>query len=69
VAIETMDVWGLGAADLVSTLGRRLAVDSGEPRSAFFLKQRIDIAIHRGNALSVLGTFASGATSADLSFI
>jgi len=39
VAIETMGVWGLGATDLVSALGRRLAADSGDPRSAFFLKQ------------------------------
>jgi len=67
--IETMGVWGLGATDLVSALGRRLAADSGDPRSAFFLKQRIDIAIQRGNAQSVVGTFASGASSADLFFI
>jgi len=33
VAIETMGVWGLGATDLVSALGRRLAADSGDPRS------------------------------------
>jgi len=36
VAIETMGVWGLGAADLVSALGRRLPVDSGD-RLLYFL--------------------------------
>jgi len=36
LVIETMYVLGLGATDLVSSLGRRLAADSGVPRSAFF---------------------------------
>jgi len=36
VAIETMGVWGLGATNLVSALGRRLAADFGDPRSVFF---------------------------------
>jgi len=45
VAIDTMGVWGLGATDLVSALSRRLAADSGDPRSALFFMQRIDIAI------------------------
>jgi len=46
VAIETMGVWKLGTTDLVSALGRRLAADSGDPIFAFFLKQRIDNAMH-----------------------
>jgi len=49
VAIETMGVWGLGATDLVSALGCRLAAVSGDIRSAMFLKQQIDIAIQRVN--------------------
>jgi len=73
VAIETLGVWGSGATDLVTTnlvtaLDRRTAVDSGDPQSTFILRQRVDIAIQKGNALSMLGTIASGVTSADLSF-
>jgi len=68
VGIKTMGVWGLGATKLVSALGRRLAIDSGDPRSNFFLRERIDIAIQRGNALSVFGTFSSEMASADISF-
>jgi len=50
VGIETTGVWGLGATQLVLALGRRLAIDSGDPRrSTFFLRQRIDITIQRGN--------------------
>jgi len=38
-----MGVWELGATDLVSALRRRLSGDSGDPRSASFLKQLIII--------------------------
>jgi len=71
VAIEKMGVWEVGAAaaKLVSALGRRCAVDSRDPRSTFVLRQPIDIAIRRGNALSVLGTLGSAVTSADLLFM
>jgi len=49
-----MGVWGWEQQELISALGRRLIIDSGDPRSIFFLRQRIDIAIQRGNALFVL---------------
>jgi len=41
MGIETMGVRGLGAAELASALGRHFAIDSGDPRSTFFLGQRI----------------------------
>jgi len=41
----------------------RLAADFGDPRSAFFFKQLIHIAIQRGLVCLLLGM---GATSADL---
>jgi len=46
--VETLGVWGLEAASLVSEMGRRTAVLTGEPRSASFLRQRIDVAWLRG---------------------
>jgi len=54
--VETLGVWGPEAASLVSELGRRIAVITGEPRSASFLRQRIDVALQRGNAASIMGT-------------
>jgi len=56
VAVETLGVWGPEAISLVGELGRRTAALTGEPRSAAFLRQRIDIALQRGNAASIMGT-------------
>jgi len=40
----------------VAELGRRISCVSGDQLSAAFLRQRIDIAIQRGNAASNIGT-------------
>ncbi len=56
VAIETMGAWGKEAQGLVSELGGRLATLTGDPRSLAFLRQRIGIAIQRGNAAAIRGT-------------
>ena len=69
VAMETLGSFGLGATELVTSLGRRLVEYSVDPRSGFFLKQRIDVAVQRGNVLSALGTFPSAVRSADISFV
>jgi hypothetical protein len=56
-AVETFGVWGPEALAFSSEVGARLAAQTGESRSTSFLRQRIDIAIQRGNALAVRGTF------------
>jgi len=56
VVVETLGVWGGEAALLVGEIGRRQAVAQGEPRAGSFLRQRISIAMQRGNAISVMGT-------------
>jgi len=61
VAVETFGSWGPQAMALVAELGRRIMLVTGEPRSTEFLRQRIDIALQRGNAASVLGTLVSNA--------
>ena len=55
-AVETFGVWGPDArCDAFSSkVGARLAE---ELRSTSFLRQRIDIAIQRGNALAVRASF------------
>ena len=45
---------------LVSEIDRRLSEVSGESRSTQFLRQRIGIALQRGNAAPVLGTIRQG---------
>ena len=56
VAIETTGVWGKEGWDLVKDLGKRLAKTLVEPRSTSFLRQRISLAIQRGNAYCVQAT-------------
>ena len=57
VAIETSGVWGEDARMLVTDLGRRLTAINKDNRSTSFLRQRISVAIQRGNSACVLGTF------------
>ena len=58
VAIETSGVWGEQAASLVKEVGRRICAISHEPRSTSYLRQRIAVAVQRGNAFCVLGTLS-----------
>jgi len=60
---ETLGVWGLEAASLVLELYRRIAVITGEPRSASFLRQRIDVEFQRGNAASSWSWYSSNTSS------
>jgi hypothetical protein len=57
VAIETLGSWGPAASSFCEELGARVARESGDLRSAAFLRQRLSIAVQKGNAASVLGTF------------
>ena len=57
IAIETLGPWGESATDFCRDLGARLARTSGDARSLTFLKQRISMAIQRGNAIAILNTY------------
>ena len=59
VAIETLGAWGSLGAAFVNELGRRITAVSGDSRATAFLKQRLALAVQRGNAAAVLGTFAA----------
>ena len=56
VGFETFGTWGPSATELLEAIGRKMADQSGESRSAQFLKQRISVDIQRGNCYCVLGT-------------
>jgi len=51
-----MGSWGEQAFQFIQALGVRIATATGDQRSAGFLRQRIAVAIQRGNAAAVLGT-------------
>jgi len=55
-AIETSGVWGEKALELAKEIGRRIAEVTHESRSTTFLRQRLSVAVQRGNAFCVLGT-------------
>jgi len=57
--IETSGVWVEHALDLVTEIGRRIAAVTHDPRSAMFIRQRLSVAVQRGNVLCVLRTLAN----------
>lgn len=59
IAIETLGAWGVAAQDFARELGGRLTAITGDPRETSWFKQRMDIAVQRGNAAAVLGTVPS----------
>jgi len=65
VAIETLGVWGPGAIELAASIGRRIIDTTEDTRLPYYFRQRIDLAVQRGNALSVLGTFAASEPCTD----
>ena len=56
IAVETLGPWNAEGASFISTLGRRMAEVTGEPRETAFLFQRISMAVQRGNAAAILDT-------------
>ena len=58
-SVETMGVWGTEAVIFFEKLTKIITTKSGEPRSKGFLKQRLSMAIQRGNAAAIMGTFWS----------
>ena len=69
VAFETLGSWGPEASTFVSELGRRLEVATGEPRAASFLRQKIGIAVQRGNAVCIRQSLPSGTGLNELFYI
>ena len=60
IALETLGPWGPEASNFVSEVGRRLFAATGDPRSASFLRQKISMAVQRGNAMCITGSFPQG---------
>ena len=48
--------WGAKGLAFINELGKKIAAASGEQRATAFLKQRLALAVQRGNAAAVLGT-------------
>jgi len=59
IAIETLGVIGPKSLAFIKDLGRRVMQTTGEPKAHTYLLQQLSVAIQRGNAASVLGSFAT----------
>ena len=59
VACCTLCSWGELSLKFLKELGRRLADNTQEPRAGYFLRQRLSVAIARGNAASILAAMDS----------
>ena len=54
LAAETSGVLGPAFASFLQELGRRITASSGDPRETAWIRQRVSLAIARGNALAIL---------------
>ena len=68
-AVETLGPWCEEAKSFTDELGRLLVAATGEVRAKKFFKQNISIAIQRGNAASIMGSFDSGRNLEEIYFI
>ena len=58
LAFETLGSWGEQAKSFTAELGKRITAITGDVRETDFLRQRLSIAIQRGNAISIRGTLS-----------
>jgi len=56
VAIESLGAIGPKSLTLLRELGRRISLESGDPKSTEYLLQRLSVAVQRGNATSILAS-------------
>jgi hypothetical protein len=66
LAFETLDPWCKEAIDFINVIGNRLIAESGDSKSKKFLFERISLAIQRGNAASIRGTFPDSAILSEI---
>jgi hypothetical protein len=57
LAFETLGPWRKEAIDFINVIGTRFITESADSKSKKFLFERISLAIQRGNAASIRGTF------------
>jgi hypothetical protein len=66
LAFETLGPWCKEAIDFIDVIGNRLIAESGDSKSKKFLFERISLAIQRGNAASIRGTFPDSAILSEI---
>ena len=69
IAIETLGSFGDEAMQFLRDVGRRVAAETGEPRSLQFLLQHVSVAVQRGNAACVIGTVRQDCSWDDIFYL
>ena len=69
ICAETLGAWGPRAIAFLNKVGEKIRETSGEPRSTSFLFQRLSVAITRGNAASILGTYPAAPPLEEVSLL
>jgi hypothetical protein len=59
-------IWCKETIDFINVIGDRLIAESGDSKSKKFLFERISLAIQRGNAASIRGTFPDSALLSEI---
>ncbi|CAM1311221.1 Uncharacterised protein r2_g2158 [Pycnogonum litorale] len=57
---ETSGTWGPSTRSFIKTLGQKVRSSTADRRAASFLKQRLSVAIQRGNSVCILATLPRG---------
>ena len=65
IAIESLGVWGPSALSVCAAIGGRITNLTGDLRALSFLKQRLGLAVQKGNAAAVVETHPQGDISAN----
>ena len=60
VAMETLGSIGTMTMQFIKDLGSRIIDVTGDKRAKSYLFQRLGMAVHSGNAASIMGTVPSG---------
>ena len=58
LAFESLGAWGVQCQQFVSELGRRFTIITGDARETSYLRQRLSIAVQRGNVIACRGTIS-----------
>lgn len=69
VAVETFGSWGPRGLKFIQQIGSKIEKITGDKRATSFLFQRISIAVQRGNAASICGTFPQSQALDEIFFI
>ena len=54
IAIETSGVFGPTTRAIINEIGKRISEKTGDVRESLWFKQRLSIAVQKGNSISIL---------------